>query len=80
MRRRKERHLESVHFGCANHPSEPSVGTCTKCEHNVCETCRLEVGDTTYCLRCAWARMESISGDLAVIEPATARIDRGAWW
>jgi len=41
------------HFGCATHPTEPSVATCTKCDQKVCESCRLEVGEVTYCLRCA---------------------------
>ena len=54
MRRRKQRNVGLVqHFGCATHPTEPTVGTCAKCENNVCETCRLQVGDTIYCLRCA---------------------------
>ena len=54
MRRWRQRHLApEEHFGCATHPTEPSVGRCVRCSQKVCETCRLEVGETTYCLRCA---------------------------
>jgi hypothetical protein len=43
----------TIHAGCYLHPTQPSVGTCTKCHNQVCESCHLEVADTSYCMRCA---------------------------
>ena len=34
-------------------PTQPGVGTCARCGHNICEGCRIPAAGKTFCGPCA---------------------------
>ena len=47
---------------CAVHPESESLGTCTRCRKNYCETCRCRWQDQIVCFECVKKILQSAGG------------------
>jgi len=45
--------VSTKHYACNRHPTQPGVGTCARCGHNICEGCRIPAAGKTFCGPCA---------------------------
>lgn len=47
--------LADPQIKCFNHPKEPSVAVCSRCQRPICGQCAIEIWERTLCLGCAAA-------------------------